>query len=82
MDVLIDSNVILDIVTEVSVGFNKIEEVQEVLSPVYFRRLHLPWEAAFLAGKCFALYKKGGVREDPPFRIFILEPMPQSPGWL
>ncbi len=102
MEVLIDSNVILDIVTEdkkwfrwssetlaryaedhvlainpiiyaeVSVGFNKIEEVQEVLSPIYFRRLHLPWEAAFLAGKCFSIYKKGGGNRRSPLPDFYI----------
>jgi predicted nucleic acid-binding protein len=96
LDILIDSNILLDIITEdkkwfrwssetlaryaednalavnpiiyaeISIGFEKIEEVEEVLSKDYFRRLPLPWEAAFLAGKCFALYrKKGGKRRSP-----------------
>jgi predicted nucleic acid-binding protein len=51
---------------EVSVGFETIEEVEDMLSPVHFRRLHLPWEAAFLAGKCFLKYRKrGGNRRSP-----------------
>ena len=96
MDVLVDSNIILDIVTEdprwfawssaalsrlagkhilainpivyaeVSVGFEKIEEVESLLATDYFRRLPLPWEAAFLAGKCFQQYRrKGGSRRSP-----------------
>ena len=96
MDILVDSNIILDIVTEdlrwlewssaalsrlaekhalainpiiyaeISIGFEKIEEVEAVLPADYFRRLPLPWEAAFLAGKCFQQYRrKGGQRRSP-----------------
>ena len=82
MEILVDSSVILDIVTEdkywfawsadtladcarssilavnpiiyaeVSIGFEKMEELDAALPLTYFRRLPLPWEAAFLAGKC------------------------------
>lgn len=75
MEIMVDSNVILDIVTEnadwfqwssetlafygetdilvinpiiyaeVSIGFKRIEEVEEVLPLAYFRRAQLPWEA-------------------------------------
>ncbi len=32
----------------------------------FFRREPLPWEAAFLAGKCFLKYRRlGGVRHAP-----------------
>ncbi|MEI9480013.1 MAG: type II toxin-antitoxin system VapC family toxin [Deltaproteobacteria bacterium] len=88
MDILVDSNVILDIATEdetwfqwssetlgqyaethilvinpiiyaeVSIGFDRIEELETVLSPAFFRREPLPWEAAFLAGKCFLAYRR------------------------
>ena len=86
--VLVDSNVILDVVTEdpewgewsasalekcadasvlvvnpviyaeVSIGFKTIEELEEVLPPEYFRREPVPWEAAFLAGKCFVRHRR------------------------
>src|SRR3990170_1617145 len=96
MDILVDSNVILDIVTEdknwfqwssdtlgryaethilvinpiiyaeVSIGFHRIEDVEMALPPTLFRRDPLPWEAAFLAGKCFLAYRKrGGARRSP-----------------
>ncbi len=88
MDVLVDSNVILDVVTEderwfrwssetlaqyaethilvinpiiyaeVSIGFDRIEDVELILSPESFRRDPIPWEAAFLAGKSFLAYRK------------------------
>ena len=38
---------------EVSIRFERIEELEEALPPDLIRREPLPWEAAFLAGKCF-----------------------------
>jgi predicted nucleic acid-binding protein len=102
MDILVDSNVILDITTEdetwfqwssktleqyaethilvinpviyaeVSIGFDRIEDVEAVLSPAFFRREPLPWEAAFLAGKCFLAYRRrGGKRRSTLPDFFI-----------
>lgn len=99
---VVDSNVILDIVTEdkkwfawssealahysethilainpviyaeVSIGFDRIEDIEAVLSPLHFRRDPIPWESAFLAGKCFLRYrKKGGSRRSPLPDFFI-----------
>ena len=86
MYVLVDSNVILDVLTndknwspwsvetletysnhyelainpiiyaEVSVGFTKIEDLDEAL--LLFKRLPLPYEASFLAGKAFLNYRQ------------------------
>jgi predicted nucleic acid-binding protein len=54
------------IYAEVSVGFKRIEELDEVLPADSFRRDPLPWEAAFLAGKSFLAYRrKGGTRRSP-----------------
>lgn len=94
--VLVDSNVILDVLTEdarwlswsedalsraaeadvlvinpiiyaeISVRFERIEELEEALPPTLFRRDPLPWEAAFLAGKSFLAYRRlGGPRRSP-----------------
>ena len=102
MDILVDSNVILDVATEdetwfqwssktleqyaethilvinpviyaeVSIGFDRIEDVEAVLSPAFFRREPLPWEAAFLAGKCFLAYRRrGGKRRSTLPDFFI-----------
>ncbi len=50
---------------EVSVGFECIEDLEDAL-PAQLRREALPWEAAFLAGKCFREYRRrGGVRRSP-----------------
>jgi predicted nucleic acid-binding protein len=60
------------IYAEVSVGFTRIEELDEALRPDIFERRPLPWEAAFLAGKCFLRYRKsGGPRRSPLPDFFI-----------
>jgi len=44
----------------------RIEELDEALPPEYYRRVPLPWEAAFLAGQCFMNYRRrGGSRRSP-----------------
>jgi hypothetical protein len=54
------------IYAEVSVGFERIEALDEALSPEAFTRLPLPWEAGFLAGKAFLNYRKArGARTSP-----------------
>ena len=102
MDILVDSNVILDIVTEdrkwfqwssdtltqyaethilvinpiiyaeVSIGFHRIEDVELALPQSFFKRDPLPWEAAFLAGKCFLAYRKKGGRRSSPLPDFFI----------
>lgn len=53
---------------EISVGFSRIEELERVLPAALFKRLPIPPEAAFLAGKAFLTYKKrdGGRRSPLP----------------
>ena len=51
---------------EVSVGFARIEELDEALPPSSFTRLELPWEAGFLAGKAYLRYRRAqGSRTSP-----------------
>lgn len=100
--VLVDSNVILDLVTddprwgdwseqmlkhyagigtlyindmvytEVSIGFQRIEELDQILSSGGFSYLPLPREALFLAGKVFLKYRRaGGVRSSSLPDFFI-----------
>ena len=60
------------IYAEVSIGFQRIEELEEALSQDIFERRPIPWEAAFLAGKCFMRYRKlGGTRRSPLPDFFI-----------
>ena len=52
--------------SEVSIGFPTIEALEDALPADLYRREHLPWEAAFLAGKCFLRYRRaGGVKRSP-----------------
>lgn len=60
------------IYAEVSVGFQRIEELEDALPLDFFQRRALPWEAAFLAGKCFIRYRKlGGTKHSPLPDFFI-----------
>lgn len=44
--------------TEVSIGFNRIEEIEVALDETGIRVLEIPREALFLAGKVFLKYRK------------------------
>jgi predicted nucleic acid-binding protein len=100
--VLVDSNVLLDVVTEdpawfawsaealgraaereiliinpiiyaeVSIGFARIEDLDAALPETYFRRDALPWEAGFLAGKCFRRYRRAGGQRRSPLPDFYV----------
>lgn len=102
MVILVDSSVILDILTEdeswfawsaraladcarsnilavnpiiyaeVSIRFEKIEELDAALPSTYFRRLPLPWEAAFLAGKRFLDYRRKSGQKRSPLPDFYI----------
>lgn len=48
------------IYAEVSVGFGSIEDLEAALPFALYERENLPYEAAFLAGKCFLQYRRGG----------------------
>jgi predicted nucleic acid-binding protein len=57
---------------EVSIGFERIEDLDAILPADAFRREPLPWEAAFLAGKCFLRYRRGrGAKLSPLPDFFI-----------
>jgi len=93
---LVDSNVILDVVTEdrewlqwssamlareaersrlvinplvyaeVSLAFDRIEELDAAIPTDFVTREPLPWDAAFLAARAFLRYRrKGGTRTHP-----------------
>jgi predicted nucleic acid-binding protein len=52
--------------SEVSIGFNKIEELELALHKGGFQMLEMPKEALFLAGKAYLSYKKGkGTKKSP-----------------
>jgi len=52
--------------SEVSIGFERIEELESALDRGGFQMLEIPKEALFLAGKAFQKYKKGkGIKRSP-----------------
>jgi predicted nucleic acid-binding protein len=54
------------IYAEVSIGYTTIEALDGVLPASLYQREPLPWEAGFLAGKSFLLYRrKRGLRSSP-----------------
>lgn len=57
---------------EVSIGFDAIEAVEEALPRDLFRREHLPFEAAFLAGKAFRRYRASGGAQRSPLPDFYI----------
>lgn len=60
------------IYAEVSIAFDRIEDVDDLLPEAVFHREDLPWEAAFLAGKAFHAYRRrGGTRTLPLPDFFI-----------
>lgn len=51
---------------EVSTGYATVEALDDALPVEYYTRAPLPWEAAFLAAKCFQAYRRrGGVKRSP-----------------
>jgi hypothetical protein len=99
---LVDSDVILDVVTEddewldwsaaalarqadagplvvnpivyaeVAARFSRIEDLEDALPDAYYRREPLPWEAAFLAGRCFVRYRRAGGHRRSPMPDFYI----------
>jgi predicted nucleic acid-binding protein len=58
--------------TEVSIGFNKIEEVEKAISELDIKVIEIPREALFLAGKVFLKYKRNmGIKKSPLPDFFI-----------
>ena len=57
---------------EVSIGFNRIEEVEAALKELDIKVLEMPREALFLAGKVFLSYRKNkGAKRSPLPDFFI-----------
>ena len=100
--VLVDSNVLLDLLTqdlrwfswsaaalekaadvfrlvinpivyaEVSIDFPRIEDLEAALPTAMFERESIPYEAAFLAGKCFVTYRRRGGSKRSPLPDFFI----------
>jgi predicted nucleic acid-binding protein len=54
------------IYAEISIGYERIEDLEQAIPSAMFRREPLPYAAAFLAGKAFLQYRRrGGARTSP-----------------
>jgi predicted nucleic acid-binding protein len=100
--IFVDSNVLLDVMTEdprwfawssenlarcadkstlvinpvvyaeISIRFKAIEDLEAALPKSMFERRDIPWEAAFLAGKCFLKYRRAGGQRTAPLPDFFI----------
>jgi predicted nucleic acid-binding protein len=60
------------IYAEVSIRYTRIEDLDAALSRELLQREPIPYEAAFLAGKAFKVYRQqGGARRSPLPDFFI-----------
>lgn len=57
---------------EVSIGFDAIEDLEAALPIDLYRRDELPYEAGFLAGKCFLRYRRAGGEKRSPRPDFYI----------
>jgi len=57
---------------EVSIGYRTIEALDAALPSTVYRREPLPWEAGFLAGKCFLMYRRRGGSRNSPLPDFYI----------
>jgi len=60
------------IFAEVSVRYSRIEDLDAALPRAMFDREPIPYEAAFLAGKCFLAYRQRGGAKRSPFPDFFI----------
>jgi predicted nucleic acid-binding protein len=60
------------IYAEVSIRFERIEELDEALPATIFERENIPYEAAFLAGKAFLAYRRRSGAKTSPLPDFYV----------
>jgi predicted nucleic acid-binding protein len=60
------------IYTEVSIGFERIEEVEEAVARAGFQMQEIPKEALFLAGKVFLQYRRNKGTKSSPLPDFFI----------
>ena len=60
------------IYAEVSASYARVEELERFMPAALYRREHLPWEAAFLAGKAHLAYRRRGGQARAPLPDFYI----------
>jgi len=58
--------------TEISIGFNKVEEVESAIEELGIKVLEMPREALFLTGKVFLKYRKSKGNKISPLPDFFI----------
>ncbi len=58
--------------TEISIGFNNVEEVEGAISELGVKVLEMPREALFLTGKAFLKYRKNKGKKMSPLPDFFI----------
>lgn len=57
---------------EVSVAFDRVEDLEDALPPDLYRRDPLPYEAGYLAGRSFLAHRRRGGRRVTPLPDFYI----------
>ncbi len=57
---------------EISIGFERIEELEKILDDLEIKILEIPKEALFLARKAFLKYRKSGGSKNLPLPDFFI----------
>ena len=57
---------------EISIRFSRVEDLEAALPRYLLAREALPFEAAFLAGKCFLAYRRRGGDKRSPLPDFFI----------
>jgi len=60
------------IYAEISIGFERVEDLERTLPEEFVLWRPLPREAAFLAGKCFLQYRRRGGQRVTPLPDFFI----------
>lgn len=60
------------IYSEISISFERIEDIESIFSDDVFVYRPIPKEAAFLAGKCFLKYRRSGGNKSLPLPDFFI----------
>ena len=58
--------------TEVSIGFDKIEELEKAIDQIGIKVLEIPREALFLTGKVFLKYRRNKGTKSSPLPDFFI----------
>ena len=63
---------ILAVGKEISIGFERIEELEKAVAECGLKMVGIPKEALFLAGKAFVRYRKGKGKKVAPLPDFFI----------